>query len=163
VDNPETVSTLGTQERWRRQTKHTKTKQHRKLKITTRTHQKPGENRNASESLTVPQLSDLFFLPLLTFFVRNDQGHVQFCRWIVNNTHIQAKLVLWRITFHSWSLYFRSFLGLDRMVLELATTDAISAYHHNVVNSNPAHDEMYSLQDCVIMLVSDVREIGGLI
>jgi hypothetical protein len=63
---------------------------------------------------------------------------------LVNNSHIQAKPLLWGITFHSRSLYFRSYLGLDRMVVGLTTTDAISAYHHNVVNSNPADDEVYS-------------------
>jgi len=102
-----------------------------------------------------------FFLPLLNFFVRNDQGHVQLCRWIVNKTHIQAKLVQWRITFHSWSLYFRSHLCLDRILLRLTTTDAISAYHHNVVNSNPAHDVVYSIQHYMIILVSDLRKVDG--
>jgi hypothetical protein len=31
------------------------------------------------------------------------------------------------------------------MVVGLTTTDAISVYHHNVVNSNPADDEVYSI------------------
>jgi hypothetical protein len=83
------------------------------------------------------------------------------CRWIVNNTHIQGKLLLWRITFHSWSLYSRCHLGLDRMVVIITTTYAISAYHYNVVNSNSAHEEVYSIQQYVIMLVSDLRQVGG--
>ena len=79
----------------------------------------------------------------------------------VNNTHIQAKSLLWGITFHSRSLYFQRYLGLDRMVVGLTTTDAISAYHHNVVNQNPVHDEVYSIQYYEIMLVSDLRKVDG--
>ena len=30
----------------------------------------------------------------------------------------------------------------------------------NVVSSNPAHGEMYSIQDYVIQLVSDLRQVG---
>ena len=49
------------------------------------------------------------------------------------------------------------------MVVGFTTTDAINAYHHNVVNSNLAHDEVYSIQHYMIMLVSDVRQVGGFI
>ena len=83
------------------------------------------------------------------------------CLIIVNNTHIQCKLLLWIIIFHSWSLYCRSHLGLDRMVVIITTTYAINTYHHNVVNSNPAHEEVYSIQHYVIMLVSDLRQVDG--
>jgi hypothetical protein len=31
----------------------------------------------------------------------------------------------------------------------------------NVVSSNPAHGEMYSLQRYVIKFVSDLRQVGG--
>jgi len=31
----------------------------------------------------------------------------------------------------------------------------------NVVNSNPAHGEVYSIQHCVIEFVSDLRQVGG--
>ena len=31
----------------------------------------------------------------------------------------------------------------------------------NVVNSNPAHDEVYSIQHYVIKFVSDLRQVGG--
>ena len=47
------------------------------------------------------------------------------------------------------------------MVVGLTTTDAISAYHHNVVNSNPADDEVYSMQHYVIMLFSELRKVDG--
>ena len=47
------------------------------------------------------------------------------------------------------------------MVVGLTTTDAISAYHHNVVNSSLAHDEVYSIQHYVIILFSDFRKIDG--
>jgi len=30
-----------------------------------------------------------------------------------------------------------------------------------IVYSDPAHGEVYSVQDCVIKLVSDLRQIGG--
>jgi len=30
-----------------------------------------------------------------------------------------------------------------------------------VVNSNPAHDEVYSIQQYVIKFVSDLRQVGG--
>ena len=51
-------------------------------------------------------------------------------------------------------------LGLDRMVVIITTTYAINTYHHNVVNSNSAHGEVYSIQQYVIMLVSDLRQVG---
>ena len=47
------------------------------------------------------------------------------------------------------------------MVVGLTTTDAISAYHHNVVNSNPADDEVYSIQHYVIMLFNELRKVDG--
>jgi hypothetical protein len=31
----------------------------------------------------------------------------------------------------------------------------------NVVSSNPAHGEMYSIQHCVIKFVSDLRQVSG--
>jgi hypothetical protein len=43
----------------------------------------------------------------------------------------------------------------------ITTTYAINTYHHNVVNSNPAHEEVYSIQHYVIMLNSDLRQVGG--
>jgi hypothetical protein len=49
----------------------------------------------------------------------------------------------------------KHYLGLDRMVVGLTTTDAISAYHHNVVSSNPAYDDVYTVQHYVIKFVSD--------
>ena len=49
------------------------------------------------------------------------------------------------------------------MVVITTTTYAINPYHHNVVNSNPAHEEVYSIQHYVIMLVSDLRQVGGLL
>jgi hypothetical protein len=47
------------------------------------------------------------------------------------------------------------------MVVGLTTTDAISAYHHKVVNSNPADDEVYSIQHYVIMLFRELRKVDG--
>jgi hypothetical protein len=41
------------------------------------------------------------------------------------------------------------------MVVGLTTTDAISAYHHNV------DDEVYSIQHYVIMLFSELRKVDG--
>ena len=47
------------------------------------------------------------------------------------------------------------------MVVGLTTTDVISTYHHNVANSNPADDEVYSIQHYVIMLLSELRKVDG--
>ena len=47
------------------------------------------------------------------------------------------------------------------MVVGLTTTDAISPYPHSVVNSNPADDEVYSIQHYVIMLLSELRKVDG--
>jgi hypothetical protein len=58
-------------------------------------------------------------------------------------------------------ILIRCHLGLDRLVVIITTTYAISAYQYNVVNSNPAHEEVYSIQHYVIMLVSDFRQVGG--
>ena len=52
--------------------------------------------------------------------------------------------------------------GRDRMVVGFTTICAISAYHrYNVVNSNTAHGEVYSIQHYVMKFVSDLRHIGG--
>jgi hypothetical protein len=44
------------------------------------------------------------------------------------------------------------------MVVAFTTTCAISAYHINVVSSNPVHGEVYSIQYYVIKFVSDVTD-----
>ena len=31
----------------------------------------------------------------------------------------------------------------------------------NIVSSNPAHGEVYSVQHCVIKFISDLRQVGG--
>jgi hypothetical protein len=46
------------------------------------------------------------------------------------------------------------------MAVGFTTTYAISAYHH--VSSNPAHDEVYSIQHNVIKIVSNLRQDGGI-
>ena len=51
--------------------------------------------------------------------------------------------------------------GRDRMVIGFTTTFAVSVYHHNVVSSNPAHGEVYSIQHYVIKFVSVLRQVGG--
>ena len=51
--------------------------------------------------------------------------------------------------------------GRDSMVVGFTTTYAISAYHTKVVNSNPVHGEVYSIQHYVIKFVSDWRQVGG--
>ena len=50
--------------------------------------------------------------------------------------------------------------GCDRMVVGFTATCAISAYHQ-VVSSNPAHGQVYSIQHYVIKLVSNLRQVGG--
>jgi len=50
--------------------------------------------------------------------------------------------------------------GRDRMVVVFTTTYAIGAYHTNVVRSNPANDEVYSIQHYV-KFVGDFRQISG--
>ena len=46
----------------------------------------------------------------------------------------------------------------DRMVVGFTTAFAFGVYHdYNVVSSNPAHGEMYSIQHCVIKFASDLR------
>jgi len=49
------------------------------------------------------------------------------------------------------------------MVVGFTTTYAISAYHYttNVVSSNIAQGEVYSIQHYVIKFVSDLRQVGG--
>ena len=44
--------------------------------------------------------------------------------------------------------------GRDRMVVGFTATCTISAYHHKVVNSNPAHVEVNSIQFYVIKFVT---------
>ena len=47
----------------------------------------------------------------------------------------------------------------DCLVVGCTTTCAISAYHHK--SSNPAHDDVYSIQHYVIKFVSDLRHLVG--
>jgi hypothetical protein len=47
------------------------------------------------------------------------------------------------------------------MVVGITITFEISAYHHKVVRSNPAHGEVYSIQHYVIQFFSDLRQVGG--
>jgi hypothetical protein len=48
------------------------------------------------------------------------------------------------------------------MVVGFIITFIISDYHHTkVVSSNPAHDEVYSIQHYVIKFDSDLRQVGG--
>ena len=48
------------------------------------------------------------------------------------------------------------------MLVKFTTTNGISAYHHhNVVSSNPAHCEVYSVQLYVIKFVSGLLQVGG--
>ena len=49
--------------------------------------------------------------------------------------------------------------GHDCMVVGFTTTCAISAITAKVVNSNPVHGEVYSIQHYLIKLVSDLRQI----
>jgi hypothetical protein len=49
--------------------------------------------------------------------------------------------------------YIRGCSGHDRMVVGFITTE--------VVSSNPAHGDVYSIQHYVIKLVSDLRQVGG--
>ena len=51
--------------------------------------------------------------------------------------------------------------GRHRMVIGFTTKCAISAYHHLVVSSNPAHGGVYSIQYYVIKFVSKLRHVGG--
>ena len=46
---------------------------------------------------------------------------------------------------------------------KFTTTYAISTYNTNVVNSNPAHGEVYSMQYCGIKFVSYLRQVSGFI
>jgi len=47
----------------------------------------------------------------------------------------------------------------DRIVVGFTTTFAISACHHYAVSWNPAHAEVYSIQNYVIAFVSDIRQV----
>jgi hypothetical protein len=51
--------------------------------------------------------------------------------------------------------------GHDRMVVELITTYAISAYHHYRCKFESRSGEVYSIQLYVIKFGSDLRQVGG--
>jgi hypothetical protein len=67
---------------------------------------------------------------------------------------------IWR-EFVSNIYYLRGRRGRDSIVVGFPTTCAISVYHYQVVNSNPVHAEVYSMQHYVIKFVSDLRHVGG--
>jgi hypothetical protein len=55
----------------------------------------------------------------------------------------------------------RGCLGRDRIVLDLLLPMQSLPITTNVVSSNPVHDEVYSIQLCVIKFVSDLRQVCG--
>jgi len=57
--------------------------------------------------------------------------------------------------------YIRGRRGRDRMVLGFTTTCATSDYHHKSCEFESVHSEAYSMQNYVIKLVSDLRQVGG--
>jgi hypothetical protein len=62
----------------------------------------------------------------------------------------------------SWKIILKTYRGRrgrDRTVVGFITTYAFSTT--NVVASNPAHGEVYSIQHSVIKFVSDLRQVSG--
>ena len=51
--------------------------------------------------------------------------------------------------------------GRDRMVVGFATNVQSVHITTNVVSTDPAHGEVYSIQHYVIKFVSDLRQVGG--
>ena len=49
----------------------------------------------------------------------------------------------------------------DRMVFGFTTTCIISVYHHYSYDSNPPQGEIYSIQQYVIKIVSDLLQDGS--
>ena len=58
-------------------------------------------------------------------------------------------------------LSWRGFRGRDRIVVGFTANYVISVYITTKVSSNPAHDDVYSIQQYVIMFVSNLRQLGG--
>jgi hypothetical protein len=56
--------------------------------------------------------------------------------------------------------YIRGRRGRYRMVVRLKTTCAISTFHQRPSISNPALDDVYSIQPCVIKFVSGLLQVG---
>ena len=56
--------------------------------------------------------------------------------------------------------YIRGRRGRYRVVVRLKTTYVISAYHLRLSISNPAQDDVYSMQPCVIKFVSGLLQDG---
>jgi hypothetical protein len=64
----------------------------------------------------------------------------------------------------SWKIILKTYRGRrgrDRTVVGFITTYAFSTT--NVVASNPAHGEVYSIQHYVIKFVSDFQQVGGVL
>ena len=61
-------------------------------------------------------------------------------------------------TSHLCLMIIRDHRGRDRMVVGFTTIHAITT---NVVSSNPAHSEVYSIQNYVIKFVSDLQLVLG--
>ena len=59
--------------------------------------------------------------------------------------------------------YKRGHRGRGRMVVWFTAQVHTVHITNNVVSSNPAHGEVYSMQHYVKMLVSDFRQVGGYI
>ena len=53
--------------------------------------------------------------------------------------------------------------GHDRMVVEFATTHAVSTYCHQRCEFESCSGKVYSIQHCVIKFVSDLRQVDGLL
>jgi hypothetical protein len=55
--------------------------------------------------------------------------------------------------------YIRGRRGRYRIVVRLKTTCTISAYHLRLSISNPAQDDVYSIQPCVIKFVRGLLQV----
>jgi formate/nitrite transporter FocA (FNT family) len=69
----------------------------------------------------------------------------------------------WSILLMIRAHLFRVCRGYDHMVVRFTATYATMHTTTNVVSSNPAQGEVYSLQYYVIKFVSDFRQVSGLL
>jgi hypothetical protein len=74
---------------------------------------------------------------------------------VFNATVNNISIILWR------SVLLVEEIGVrDRTVIGCTTNCVISSYHHQVLSSNSAHGEVYSIKYYVIKLVSDLQHVG---
>jgi len=113
-----------------------------------------------SRPRTQLQWSKLQSSPVKVLTVKEDRNiYLNGNRFLVRVSSISDFIFQFVHTLKTLLELKRGRCGRDRLVVGFTTTCVISAYDQ-VVRSNPAHGEVYSIQHYMIKFVCDLRQVG---